>query len=140
MNISSKYSLEQVLLIILIIMVIMVFFYVTTPGLREVVRPYHCQFYQATGLLCPACGGTRALLHLFSGRFLLALKSNALAVLFFPVVLYGIITVFRLAFDRSFTPADIKIAPFLLWSILPLVIIFWLVRNLPSFSFLSPIH
>ncbi len=139
MNIPAKYWLERSLLLFTIVTIALAYVYVTTPGLREIVRPYHCLFFQATGLLCPACGGTRAMLHLLNGRLLLALESNVLAVLILPAISYGVIIVFRLAFDRKFTPADIKIAPFWLWSFLAAVILFWIIRNIPYFSFLGPL-
>ncbi len=130
---------ERSLFVFTVAMVILVYFYVTTPGLRELVRPHHCLFYQATGLLCPACGGTRAFSHLLGGRLVLALKSNALAVLMLPLAIYGTVTAYRLVFDANFSPSDIRIAPVWLWSLLVLVIGFWIIRNLPLFSFLNPI-
>ncbi len=130
---------ERSLLIFAVAMIVTVYFYVTTPDLRDLIRPHHCLFNQATGLLCPACGGTRALSQLLSGRLVLALNSNALAVFILPLVIYGTVTAFRLVFDHNFSPSDIRIAPFWLWSLLVLVIVFWIIRNLPLFSFLSPI-
>lgn len=70
---------------------------------------------------------------------MLALKSNLLAVLILPVVAYGTFTASRLVFDRNFGPSDIKIAPFWLWSMLAVLLLFWIIRNLPYFTFLSPI-
>ena len=139
MHSPLKVWAERSLLLFTLVMVVLVYFYVTTPGLREIIRPYHCLFNQATGLLCPACGGTRAFSHLLSGRLILALKSNALALFILPLVIYGTVTAYRLVFDESFSPGDLKIAPFWLWSLLVLVIIFWIIRNLPLFNFLSPI-
>ena len=42
---------------------------------------WNCPLREATGLLCPACGVTHALLALRQGNVLLAIQSNALAVL-----------------------------------------------------------
>lgn len=121
------------------VVMVLAYCYVSMPGLREVTRPYHCLFYQLTGLFCPACGGTRSIIHLLDGRLLLALKSNALAVIMLPVIGYGLATASRLALDRRFSPVDIKIAPFLVWSVLAVVIVFWIIRNLSFFSFLNPV-
>lgn len=43
-----------------------------------------CPFFEATGLLCPGCGGTRALAALLHGGVREALKDNALLVLMAP--------------------------------------------------------
>ncbi len=139
MNLHAKIWAERVLLIFVLVMIVLVYFYVTTPALREVIRPHHCLFYQATGLLCPACGGTRAIGHLFDGNLPLALKSNALAVFSLPAIACGVLAAFRLVFDPSYGPSDIRISPYWLWSLPVLIIIFWIVRNLTYFSFLSPI-
>mgnify|MGYP002635979074 CR=1 FL=1 len=40
-----------------------------------------CVFHALTGLHCPGCGGQRAVHHLLHGRFLLALRHNALMFL-----------------------------------------------------------
>lgn len=138
MNSPLRIWAERTLFIFALAMIVVVYFYVTTPGLRDLVRPHQCLFLQATGLFCPACGGTRALGYLLDGRLQLALKYNALAVLSLPLVVYGTVTAFRLVFDRNYGPSDLKIAPFWIWSILALIIIFWIIRNLPYFSFLNP--
>jgi len=134
----AKHWAERSLFIFIALMLILGYLYVISPSLREIVSPYHCLFYRATGMLCPACGGTRALIHLLNGRFILALKSNVLAVMIVPLVAYSSIIAFRLAFDRNFSAGDIKISPILPWSLLALVIIFWIVRNIPELSFLRP--
>lgn len=138
MNLLTKNWAELSLFLFTILTVVLGFFYVTNPGWRDLVSPYHCLFSQATGLLCPACGGTRAIVHLLSGNILIALKNNGLAVLMLPGIVYGMITSFRLAFDHRFTAADIKIAPIWLWSIPVMVVIFWVIRNISAFTFLRP--
>ncbi len=139
MNSSVKIWAERTLLIFALVIIVVIYFYVTSPAMRDLVRPHQCIFSQATGLLCPACGGTRAIGHLLNGNLQLAFKSNALAVFSLPAILYGTVVAFRLVFDRRYGPSDIKISPYWLWSIPLLVILFWVARNLPFFSFLSPI-
>ncbi len=138
LNLLTKNWAELSLFIFTILTVVLGFSYVTNPGLRDLVSPYQCLFYQTMGLLCPACGGTRAIIHLLSGNILSAIRSNGLAVLMLPGIVYGMITSFRLAFDQRFTAADINIAPIWLWSIPVTVIIFWVIRNIPAFTFLRP--
>ncbi len=46
-----------------------------------------CPFHAAFGILCPGCGGTRAVAALLHGRWLEALHFNALIVLLTPFLL-----------------------------------------------------
>jgi len=48
-----------------------------------------CPFYAATHLLCPGCGGTRALYHLLHLNFGQACQWNALVAVCAPLVLAG---------------------------------------------------
>lgn len=54
-------------------------------------QEYHfyplCPFYAATHMLCPGCGGTRALYHLLHLNFAQALHLNALVTLCAPLFL-----------------------------------------------------
>ncbi len=138
MDKTIKLWLGRSLLLMVILVVALAYFYVADSELRELVRPHECLFSQATGLLCPACGGTRAMIHLLNGNILLAMKSNVLAVFTMPLIFYAAWTASRLAFDQRFTPADIRIAPFLVWSYLALVILFWIARNFAWLSILRP--
>jgi hypothetical protein len=131
--------LERGLFVIILLVVCAVILYVADQDLRDLVRPYHCLFYQLSGMLCPACGATRAMIHLFNGNILLALKSNALAVFILPLLTYALILIIRVIFDKNYSIYQIRIAPFFIWSLFVLVLVFWVVRNLPGFSFLRPI-
>lgn len=135
---TVKTWLMRFLPVFTVLFLALTYLYVVSPELRDLVRPHQCFFNQLTGMLCPACGGTRAMIHLLNGNIRLALKNNALAVFILPLVFYSAITVFRLAFDRRFTPADIRVAPVWIWSLFFAVIIFWIIRNISCFSFLSP--
>lgn len=134
----AKTWLERGLFFLALAVLTLGLVYLTDPSLRSLVRPHNCLLNRTTGLLCPACGATRAYIHLLGGRFCLALKSNALAILSLPLVFYGLLASFRLAFDRRFSPAQISIAPALLWAFLAVAIAFLVARNIPCFSFLRP--
>ena len=51
-----------------------------------------CPFFEATGLLCPGCGGTRALAALLRGDFAGAWRLNGLVVALLPYSLPSEIT------------------------------------------------
>lgn len=59
-------------------------------------QDYHfyplCPYYALTHLLCPGCGGTRALHQLLHGNFSEALHYNALVTVFAPIVLGWFLT------------------------------------------------
>lgn len=45
-----------------------------------------CIFYRITGLKCPGCGMTHAMIELWKGDYLEALRYNALSLTVFPVL------------------------------------------------------
>jgi hypothetical protein len=105
----------------------------TVPPTQQSYYP-KCQFYQLTGLHCPGCGTTRALSSLVNGRPGEAIGFNILAVLVAPYLAYSI--------GRSLwhwlwgTPLRTRAwPPKLIWSFVALVILFWVVRNIPLYPF-----
>ena len=55
-----------------------------------------CPFFEATGLLCPGCGGTRAFAALLRGNLVAAWKLNALMVALLPITAgWGVLRVLR---------------------------------------------
>lgn len=56
-----------------------------------------CPIRQYLGINCPGCGATRALAALLHGRFMEAMRLNALFVLLLPVALAGAIESYRRA-------------------------------------------
>ncbi len=134
-----SYWLERGLLLFALLVAVAVYFYVRSPELRELVRPDHCLFYRLTGLLCPACGATRSVIHLLNGNILLALKSNVLAVMMMPLFFYILFLILKVFINPRFSLAQVRIAPVWLWSWLAIILLFWLIRNIPAFSFLRPL-
>jgi hypothetical protein len=95
-----------------------------------------CAFHFVTGLHCPGCGNTRASHALLHGDVAGALRQNALFVIGLPFLLYWA--------GRSWWgwvyPHRLRPLPFL-WrysyslTLVGLVIVFWVVRNLPYAPF-----
>jgi len=95
-----------------------------------------CLFHQVTGLNCPGCGATRSFYALLHGNFQSAIKDNALFIL-----LLGTATIRGAWFaQRKFfhKPTGQFISTKWLWPMLIAVVVFSVLRNLPSFSFFSP--
>ena len=95
-----------------------------------------CQFHELTGLNCPGCGMTRATYALLHGYWRAALHDNAL----FVVVLGGLLlrggwlgmNRLRGRKNGEFFPTK------WLWPLLVVALVFTVLRNLPTFAFLSP--
>ena len=82
-----------------------------------------CPFHEATGLLCPGCGATRALAALLHGHLTEGLHQNALFVLLLPAILiYALIATRRQSWPVIPTP--------ILFTLLALTLTFTITRNL----------
>ncbi len=93
-----------------------------------------CWFNRITGLYCPGCGGLRSAHALVHGRLMDALSFNALFVLVIvPLTIY-------LAFIRIYAAVrgrevGISLSTRMAWGIVALVIVFFVLRNIPCFPF-----
>ncbi|MFG2007167.1 DUF2752 domain-containing protein [Spirillospora sp. NPDC048911] len=95
-----------------------------------------CPFLAVTGYQCPGCGSLRTIHALTHGDLGTALGLNVFTVAMIPVLAYFWI---RWTFARARgRPARTKPAdPRLIWAFLALVLLFWLIRNLPFGTFLA---
>jgi hypothetical protein len=91
--------------------------------------PTTCPFKIATGLDCPGCGGTRAAHDLVRGNLVGALDHNVLAVLAFPLILWGL---YRWLTGALGGPRLRTFSPSARWTAVAVVVLltFWVVRNL----------
>ncbi|HYA79082.1 MAG TPA: DUF2752 domain-containing protein [Candidatus Nitrosopolaris sp.] len=97
-----------------------------------------CLFHTLTGLNCPGCGGTRAAYQLLHGHLLVALRDNALFIVALAgLALHGLWFATRKICRR---PATLAVPPRILWGFLVIAVVFSVLRNLPAFSFLSPLR
>ncbi len=96
-----------------------------------------CQFYLMTGLYCPGCGATRATYQLLHGNFIAALHDNALFVI--ALVALALRGVWFLKRRMCHQPVRFFLPPSALWAFLVAALLFAVLRNLPSFSFLAPL-
>ncbi|WP_222865753.1 MULTISPECIES: DUF2752 domain-containing protein [Aeromicrobium] len=96
-----------------------------------------CPFLAVTGLFCPGCGSLRALHALAHGDLATAWDRNPLAVLLLPAVLvawaaWGLRLLGRRAWHPSRIPAG------WIWALLVVVLTYWVARNVPGWTWLSP--
>ena len=97
-----------------------------------------CVFYQLTGLYCPGCGSTRAIRALMNGQLKQAFWFNPLLFVLgppsFAVLIYEYL---RYVFPK------LRLKPLILpWqlesAVTALIIVYWILRNIPAFSVLAP--
>ncbi|MCU0352470.1 MAG: DUF2752 domain-containing protein [Cytophagales bacterium] len=115
------------------------FFYVYDPVQQSrLFMP--CIFHKATGLHCPGCGGQRAVHQLLHGNVSQAADYNLLLVLALPVLAANTVVWMlnrtghrNLRMRWLYHPRTTRI---LLW----VVLLFWVVRNIPvhPFTLLAP--
>ena len=90
-----------------------------------------CPIYKYTGLFCPGCGTTRMLYYLAHGRFIEALRYNALTLLVLPILLYSLIRK-SLAFRL---PALPQLSSRGITALTIFIIFFTVARNIPAEPF-----
>ena len=95
-----------------------------------------CVFYEATGLYCAGCGTGRSLLALLHGRLYAAFRYQPLLILSLPVILYLCAKLYiSFVFGRDLLPFPALRARAIGWTVLGVVIGYWILRNLPFFPF-----
>lgn len=95
-----------------------------------------CVLYAATGLYCPACGGTRALYDLLHGDVAGAFARNPLVPL---VLVVAAVWLVRIGMRRrTGAPAQIAWPRWLPVALGAAVLVFGVLRNLPGWEWLSP--
>ena len=95
-----------------------------------------CPFLAVTGLYCPGCGSLRAIHALAHGDLGGALSRNPLTVIAVVGLAVGwVVWARRLWRGQQRTWAA---PPALLYGLLTLVLAFWVLRNVPGWTWLSP--
>lgn len=94
-----------------------------------------CLFKRLTNLQCPGCGSARACYHLLHGDFLVAIDYNVLFIAFLPLLAMEILA--RLFYFTDQTASRLRVIQNYLRPVhvLLVVLIFWVVRNLPIYPF-----
>jgi hypothetical protein len=98
----------------------------------------YCPWLVLTGTACPGCGGLRAVNDLTRGDVAAAISSNALFVASLPLlaVLWTRSLVLRWRGERR--PLPQAVVAWAGGTAVALLLVFWVVRNLPFASYLAP--
>jgi hypothetical protein len=91
-----------------------------------------CPFYAATHLLCPGCGGTRALYQLLHFHFFAALRLNALVTIAAPLLVAWFIFWYYSIMRYGQAP-QVKLRPSALAGLYVVVFLFAVLRNTSLF-------
>ncbi len=97
-----------------------------------------CIFFGLTGFYCPGCGSTRAIKAAIRGQFGQAFLYNPLLfIIGIPSVMIVVHEYLRIVFP------GLGLKPIVLpWQVdtaaVALIFAFWILRNIPVFSFLAP--
>ena len=95
-----------------------------------------CAFHRMTGLQCPGCGGLRAAHHLLHGEVVTAFRFNQLVVLAAPLAAWFGLRRLRCGprAEKISHRAQARWA----WAAFAVLVLFWIVRNLPLELFRLP--
>ena len=98
-----------------------------------------CLFHKLTGFHCPGCGSLRAVYQLLHGNLPAAFGLNPLMVLSLPFLGYWFISRYVLV-GRNQRSVGRIIPVFWIWVIFLIIILYWILRNLPfcPFTLLAP--
>lgn len=111
----------------IIVILLGIFIYYKLDPSKVLLFP-KCPFYLLTGLKCPGCGSQRAihqLLHFHLGD---AFRYNALMVASMPLLVFLFFAdMFKKRWPKLYVFSR---SPILSWSILAIVIIWWMFRNI----------
>jgi hypothetical protein len=96
-----------------------------------------CPFRALTGYYCPGCGSLRMVHAAAHGHFGEAFGRNPLAFAMLPVLGYAWLR-WAVAAARGRRPHFAHFRAWAVWAFIALVLVFWLVRNLPAGHALAP--
>ncbi|MEU6034964.1 DUF2752 domain-containing protein [Actinomadura sp. NPDC047616] len=96
-----------------------------------------CPFLWATGLYCPGCGGMRMVNSLTHGRVWEAFGLNPMVFLLLPVFAY-LWARWTACAAKGVPFASALVRPRVIYPFLGLIVVYWIVRNLPFAHALAP--
>lgn len=96
-----------------------------------------CIFHKIFNLYCPGCGISRMFLALFALDFKLAAQSNLFVFVFFvPVLVFMFFRAKKFVFQGNTSYSKTENVLVIITTVL--AVLFGILRNVPSFSFLAP--
>ncbi|MCP4710493.1 MAG: DUF2752 domain-containing protein [Planctomycetes bacterium] len=93
-----------------------------------------CLFHAFTGWYCPGCGSARGLHQLLHGHPLTAFSLNPLMVLCLPFLTYALLSRVLFLWTNRYLP-NVFLPTRWIWALLTVIILFWILRNIPIYPF-----
>lgn len=99
-----------------------------------------CLFHRMTGMNCPGCGMTRAAYAVLHGHFAEAFRLNPVGMVLLPAALPGLGLELAGWVRGKPLPIRFRVGGRWAWGVLGIVLVFWVIRNIPEwpFTLLSP--
>jgi len=96
-----------------------------------------CFFHELTSFYCPGCGVQRSFHALLNGHLLTAIDYNLLFISLLPLIIYFLLA---FIFNKKHPASSFIYKPGFSFTIVVVVVFFWIFRNIPftPFSWLAP--
>lgn len=131
----KKQRIKKVIITsILISIIILIFLYLN----KHYGFYIPCVFRKTTGLYCPGCGATRCILALLKGNIKASFSYNPIFFIMLPFLSIGIIYKIYLYIENKKDNLINKIPNYIWITIIVILIIFGILRNIEGFEFLRP--
>ncbi|WP_408612159.1 DUF2752 domain-containing protein [Flavivirga spongiicola] len=128
----NKIKYFTIILIIVALIFIPYLYYNYNPSIYNIFPK--CPLYSLTGIYCPGCGSQRATHQFLQGHILDGIKHNFLIILLVVVLLYDAsIKLIKIVFNRAFI--NLLHASKTTYTILIIIILFWILRNINLYPF-----
>ena len=129
--ISAPFRFMLLCLLIMIIWGIFFFF----PATDHTSFSFYpkCPFYSLTRLYCAGCGSLRSFSCLANGNISGAWHKNKLMLLLMPFIFFSFLAYGARCFNLRFPQIFIK--PAWIWLLLVIIMVFMVLRNIPSYPF-----
>ena len=96
-----------------------------------------CIWFALTDTYCPGCGSMRGIQSTIEGNIFGLFENNILLFIALPFLFYSFIIVGFKAF-KGYKPLTIFLTKNEIYFIVLLIIVFWIIRNMPAFKILAP--
>ena len=93
-----------------------------------------CPFNLLTGLHCPCCGLTRAFHQFLNGNIVAAIDYNVLVLFWVPFLAYVGVSLLLTGIRGKGLPQLVPPA-YLVYTFVAVMMVFWVVRNIPVYPF-----
>jgi hypothetical protein len=120
-------------LAVLVVIVLSVIYYQYNPAKYRLFPK--CPFHTLTGFDCPGCGSQRAIYSLLHGNLKDAMGFNLLLVISVPFLLVHFSYKIRSAILKKDIRWDVIYHPITPKIIFVIVMLFWIIRNIPVYPF-----